>query len=87
MISFPPIHSSSDLVTRVQDVIRKTFALCQSAQDVAVSIAAIFKTANAGAQTLTLGTTAPDSIQTLTPTRYVVITESDGKQTILLGWR
>ncbi len=87
MISFPPIHSSSDLVTRVQDVIRKTFALCQSAQDVAIAIAAIFKNANAGAQTLTFGTDAPDSIQTLTPTRYVVITESDGKQTTLLGWR
>ncbi len=86
MIPFAPIPGPQ-LLQRVQDVARKAFALCQSAQDVANAIVAIFTSAQDGTQTLTLGTTAPDGIQTLTPTRWVVITESDGKQTTIPGWR
>ena len=86
MINFSAIHSR-ELASRVQDVIRKAFALAQSAQDVAIAVGAIFTSALPGTKTLTLGTTAPDIIHTTTPTRWVVIVEADGKQTILAGWR
>ena len=86
MISFPPIHAR-ELEARVQDVIRKAFALAQSAQDVATAIRGIFTSSLPGSKTLTLGTTAPDFIQTTTATRFLTIVESDGRATTIVGWR
>ena len=88
MIAFPPIQGEgASRVMRIQDAIVAAFKLAQSAKDVAVAVAAIFRQSPPGTKTLTLGTTAPDSIGTLTPTRWLTIIENDGKPTIIAGWR
>ena len=87
MIPFNPPKTKDALVARIADAVGKSLQLAQSAQDLALAIRAIFTTTAPGAQTLTLGTTAPASIQTTTPTRWVTITEADGLPTILAGWR
>lgn len=87
MIGFNPPRTTNDIVSRLSDAVGKSLALAQSAQDLAVAIAAIFRSSQPGGQTLTLGTTAPDGILTTTPTRWVVIIESDGLPTTIAGWR
>jgi hypothetical protein len=87
VIPFNPPHTSDELVKRISDAVGTALRLAQSAQDVATAIGAIFFGARAGTKTLTLGTTAPDSIQTTTPTRWLTVVESDGQPTIIAGWR
>ena len=87
MIPFVTIEGVDNIVSRIQANAKKALALAQSAQDVANAIRAIFTTSLAGSKTLTLGATAPDSILTTTPTRWVTIIESDGLPTIIAGYR
>lgn len=87
MIPFAPGKTGSALMDRIIDASRSAFALAQSASDVARAVATIFRTTQEGTQTLTLGTTAPSSILTTTPTRWITIIEADGQPTVIPGWR
>lgn len=87
MISYAPGKTGSALLDRIIDVATSSFALAQSASDVARAIGAIFRPTTPGTVTLTLGTTAPDSILTTTPTRWITIIEADGLPTVVPGWR
>lgn len=86
MISFPPIVGPATSA-RVQDVVRKAFALAVSAAELAQAVKGVFTLANAGTTVLTFGVDAPDDIRVLTPTRYLRVVETDGKVTTILGWR
>ncbi len=85
-VAFPPINGP-ELQTRVQDVIRASFKLCQSAADVAKAIGAIFTTTTPGATTLTLGAAAPDKVFQTTPTHWPTFTMPNGDVVITAAWR
>ena len=87
MIPFAPIHSRDDVLNRIQDKIKAAFAAAVAARDIISLGVEVFRETLAGSKTLTLGTTAPDSIATTTPTRWITIIETDGQPTIIAGWR
>ncbi len=87
MIGFTTIKADR-VFMQIQDVVRASFKLCQSAQDVANAIRAIFAAGPiAGTTTLTLGTTAPDSVFSTTPTGFTEFTDPDGHRSIMPYWR
>jgi hypothetical protein len=87
MIPFAFTHSKDAVLNRIQDRIHATFILAVAAKDIISLGVEIFKETLAGSKTLTLGTTAPDSILTTTPTRWITVIEPDGQPTIIPGWR
>lgn len=88
MIPFARLDGGGDsLLTRVQFVIQRGFALAQSAQDLAAAIRGVFTPTQEGTQVVTLAATAPSSIQGPSATRWLTIIEPDGRPTIIAGWR
>ncbi len=87
MIGFAPGNTGSAIIDKIIYATRSAFALAQTGAEVAQAIAGIFRPTAVGTKTLTLGTDAPSTILTTTPTRWITIIEADGLPTIIAGWR